>query len=672
VGARAHLFEPLPPRARRVVRWTIVLSAAVFLLVATSGRPWTLFDRGPFTSDFFEAQARALLHGRLDVPAATAGIEGFTVRGRTYLYYGIVPALPRIPFVLFTHALDGRLVVASRLVALAVALRAVAGIGWQARRLVAPARSERMDAVVVAGLVAVVGLSTPLLFLAARPVVYHEVELWGTALALVAFDRLLAWWRAPSAGGLALVGLAATLALSTRGSVGLGPVVALGLVLVDRLVRARRSDADGRDRRQLGGLALATAAPLVLYALVNLGRFGTVWSIPFSKQVLSSFGTDRQAALDFTHGSLFSLRYLPTAALQYLRPDAVGVQRLFPWFGFGPRADVIGSVRYDTVDRSSSITATAPLLCLVAIVGLVWLLRHRSGTRPWWFALAGTVVGVVVTWTIGFIAARYLADLVPTLVLAAAPGAWALAAWLGRRGRSARRLAVIGLAILGVWGLLVNTSQALLTEHLFLVVSPETRLDFIDLQHRIDSRLFGGSPYRVTIGPAAPDAARTGDLLISGECDGLYWYDGSSWTALERRPAGTRSLHASGPAPGSPATVANGTGWRIDAEVPSAGRLRFVYRSDTTVPVPGPVVSVAPGQALRLSLIADPVTTEVRLTADGVARPLVNAFLVPAAGPVAFVPPFVETEPAGPRPAVCGRLLDRAARNGRSPASSGR
>ena len=657
-ATRVHLVEPLPTPVRRAVHWAIVASLVVFLLVATSGRPWELFERGPFTADFFEAQARSLLHGRLDVPADTAGIEGFAVGGKTYLYYGIVPALARLPVVAVTHALDGRLMILSRLIALAVALRATAGLVWQARaRTPRPGTlaSGRQDAVVVAGLVAVVGLTSPLLFLAARPVVYHEVELWGTALALLAFDRLLAWWRAPTTGALVVVAACATLALNTRASVGLGPVVALGLVLAERLLRRRWHEA--------GPVLLATLTPVVVYALVNRARFGTWFSIPFEDQVLSTFGTDRQAALAFTHDSLFSLRYLPTAALHYLRPDAIGVQRLFPWIGFGPRAHVLGDVTYDTVDRSSSITAVAPLLCLVAVVGVVHLVRHRRGTSLWWYALAGSVVGVLVTWTIGFIANRYLADLVPTLVLAAAPGAWAIQAWVLGLAARTRRLVVGGVVVLGAWGLLASSAQALLTEHLYLVPDPGDRLGFIGFQHDLDHRLFGGRPYRVTLTDVPPRAPHAGDLVISGDCAGLYWYDGSAWIPIERRSGGGRSILTSGHPPGFPFTLVEGDGWGIDVETLDGGARRFVYRADGRDDVLGPVVDLPTEQDLHLELVIDPMTTEVRVTDTDTGQQLVNAFLVPAGGPVVFDPAFASLQPPGAVPGLCARLLDRAGTN---------
>ena len=59
---------------RRAARIGTAIAVVAFLLLATRGRPWALFERGPFTSNFYDAQARALSEGHLHVPPEVAGI----------------------------------------------------------------------------------------------------------------------------------------------------------------------------------------------------------------------------------------------------------------------------------------------------------------------------------------------------------------------------------------------------------------------------------------------------------------------------------------------------------------------------------------------------------------------------------------------------------------------
>ena len=49
--------------------------------------------------DFYDFQARSLLAGRLDVPPAVLSGEGFYFGGKCYGYFGICPAVLRLPFV---------------------------------------------------------------------------------------------------------------------------------------------------------------------------------------------------------------------------------------------------------------------------------------------------------------------------------------------------------------------------------------------------------------------------------------------------------------------------------------------------------------------------------------------------------------------------------------------
>ena len=65
-------------------------------------------------------------------------IEGFVIGGRTYIYFGPMPAILRLPVLIFTHDLDGRLTQLSMLLALMVLMWAAARLHWRLRGLVRP------------------------------------------------------------------------------------------------------------------------------------------------------------------------------------------------------------------------------------------------------------------------------------------------------------------------------------------------------------------------------------------------------------------------------------------------------------------------------------------------------------------------------------------------------
>ncbi len=93
-----------------------VVVAYTWLLTAGT---WDLFQRQYF-DNFFDAQARSMLDGRLDVPPEVVGFEGFLIGGKTFIYFGPVPALLRMPLMLVTDRFDGRLTTVSMLLAMLV------------------------------------------------------------------------------------------------------------------------------------------------------------------------------------------------------------------------------------------------------------------------------------------------------------------------------------------------------------------------------------------------------------------------------------------------------------------------------------------------------------------------------------------------------------------------
>jgi hypothetical protein len=148
----------------------------------------------------------------------------------------------------------------------------------------------------------------------------------------------------------------------------------------------------------------------------------------------------------------------------------------------------------------------------------------------------GAAVGSVTVLTIAYVADRYLGDSLPLVILCALAGMYLLISWLTRIGSRRLTAAVsVVLAALGVFGLWANLSvglayQRLLSPHL----TTATRTGFVSIQQQLDATLHGGAPSKVAFGADLPVPAPVYHLFVVGDCDGLYWSDGSQWLAVEQ------------------------------------------------------------------------------------------------------------------------------------------
>ena len=178
--ARLLAGHPVAPQARRFARAALLGSIAALVLdvlMLSGGHAGLSSDPG-ILGGFYDAQARAMLDAKLAVDPALVGFEGFLIDGSTYVYFGPVPSILRMPVLLVTDGLDGRLTQLSMLLAFGVLLAAGARLHWQARSLVRPdAPAGRTDSLWAFLMAFTLGAGAVPLFLAARPVVYHETEL---------------------------------------------------------------------------------------------------------------------------------------------------------------------------------------------------------------------------------------------------------------------------------------------------------------------------------------------------------------------------------------------------------------------------------------------------------------------------------------------------------------
>ncbi len=640
----------------------------------TFGR-WNLLQSG-FLSDFYDAQARALFHGHWNVPPSVVQIEGFVVKGRTYEYYGPLPALIRMPVLLVTSRLDGRLTELSILLAMLVTLICTSRLAWKIRNLVSSASVSVREAVLVAFSVIVVATGSVFVFLANTAIVYHEAEAWGAALALAAFDALVGFLQHPSRRGVVVTGVLATLDLLTRGSVGLGPVAALGFLAVlhgavsfkhrgrfargahgrARLPATAEGEAPRRwawigipdataPRTRAPALLCATAAALGVYLLVNYMKFGTLYSIPWRAQVALKSYPQVRAALAANGGSLLGLKFVPTALLQYLRPDAIRGTGLFPFIGFPPAATVLGHVVYEYRNPASSVTSTMPAFLVAGAVG-VWSAfrrprRGQSGRRtPGGVALLrvpllGALVGTFGSLEIAYIAERYLADWMPLLVLAALVGVAVLVERGPRMRPWARRTILAAGCLLAVFGVVVNLTLSIVYQRELNPFHPPTsvRAQFVNLQLRIDRDLSGNPGDGVTEARRLPAIAPAGDLVILGNCAALYQSTGTDWEPVEQSQAGGAfELRVTfDPIPGRSSvyqplvvTGSPGAGDFVAVRAVGPDRVRFAYLYGRPIRQrlsrawsEGQAVDVRPGHPYLVNVVLDPNTEIEQVTLDG-------------------------------------------------------
>jgi hypothetical protein len=563
---------------------------ALFICVVNSWRPFRMFEKGGFSSNFYDAQAAAFLRGQLHVPADIAGIEGFVINSKTYLYYGPFLALVRLPSALWGSWADGRLVRLSMtigfIVMCAVIFRLVIRIR-QILKIEVRAEDRWRPAIVIA-----IAATSPVLALGGDISVYYETELWAFVFLLTSFSLLLRVYHQPSYLHLCWAGVAVLVTVHTRASVGLGAICALGaLGLV--LMRYHRT-------LSLSAIGIAISV-FITHIGFHYAKFGMWLNLPGDKQVLTALDPNRAAWFAEHNNSFFSPDFLPTTMFHYLRPDAVTFERLAPFVRFGPEALEFG-LDLESYTPSSSLTVSATGLVILALIGIFHIVRRRQ----WfvWPLVAGGGVAAFPTLAIGFIAQRYLVDFLPVLVVFTA------VAVLCRQDTS-RLFMRISLAALLFWGAWANSSFA---AWLGNIQNP----GFTSWRYGLDDKIFNGVPPGVV--SVSNSVPRDGVVGIDGNCDGLYIAVAHRWQALELAD-GVRKVSGTFDSKGGNQLMQNSEGKSIALENPDDGKLVAVFRDTNGDELRGVPVEWD-GQPVEVTIVSDPVAGWVerglRIEVDGV------------------------------------------------------
>ena len=679
---------PTEGRARR----RFVVASIIGVAVAAVPFLWILWGtwqspdflrRLTYQTDFYDVQARAMLHGHLAIPPGLIGVEAFVVHGHNYTYFGLFPSILRLPFVEWAPSLFGRLSTPSILVAWLVSAGFVIGLSWRVRVMVrGNAALGWAEAISFGALTATVQAGSVFLLLAATPYVYNEDLAWSIALTIGCLFVLVGIMQRPTWGRVITLGFLLTAADLNRLTTGWAAI--LGTVLVAGWFALGRG---GIERRRWW-LPLCAVAGIALLAgcAVNVAKFGTLFGLPITDQIYTRENRYRRTFLAAHHGSEVDIPFVWSNLWAYLRPDGLRLTSVFPFVTLpsSPAAS-LGGVLFDRRYRTASVPASMPLLFLLSCWGLISAFRPRPPGQVARMRLlllsAGVAAGALLIW--GYIGPRYLADFMPLLALGAVVGLADI--WRRQDGRSRKRRSLVAGLVLALAGLsiVINTGVAITPTEQWS--TPRVRA-YVQAQKTVSDALGGQIKANVVQSDTLPAWAPADQLRIIGNCDALYISNGEdystdplaaakkqTWQVVEYGPGLQRTFYVTPQASTTTSVVplVRAGSWTVEARaIPQAGGKtvlldfqavggRHADRIIESFPTQEPV-----GGAHRVVVLTDPYTHLVEVTIDGLVvtkAPLVNGLPVATAVPAGQASAttgitVVDGTAGGPQPTLCQSL----------------
>ena len=571
-------------------------------------------------SNFYDMQARALFHGHLYLPNGSMGIEAFVHDGRQYTYFGLFPSLIRVPIMLLTSDLDGRMTAPSILAAWSVTAIFSSLMIWRLRTIMVGEKLVgRAEAASYGVLMAAILGGSVILYLAATPFVFNEDFAWSVPLTVGSLFALLGVLERPSKGGVAASGVLILCANLDRSPPGWSCSIA-ALLVAAWFALGRGGESN---RRWAIPMVAAGLIPFFVGCVVTYLKFGLPVGLPMADQIWTTVNAHRRSFLAANGGKAFSLRFLPSTLTAYLQPFGMRVSGLFPFFAppGAPAAWLAGAV-LDQSYPTASMTDTSPLLVFLGIWGTVTAFRPRGigRVRLTRIILLAAAVGAggVLLW--GYVSQRYLADLMPFFIIAASIGLIDVWRRLEARSWGKRVLVCAAILIIGVYCVAANVAIAAFPVNQW--TTPQLAR-FISVQRSLSIDPLADS---VQHGASLPYWGPAGQIFAMSNCSGLYISTGNdmkdvpgqqlehyTWKPVEESPSFTRTIGITFNRPAAelthPVTIMTygKTSLILEPDGPGYGQMHL-YDSGTSVSWPSPV-----GGRFPLSDVAIVVTTDPNL-----------------------------------------------------------
>jgi hypothetical protein len=355
-------------RASRRTATVVAICGFIFLYY------WTLLSDGRFIQAkpirydlVFNSMIEYMSHGRFDVDPDVILQEGFTRDGRTYAYFGIFPALLRLPILLATGLRTVDYTVISCAIAATIAAVAKLGAVFQAGQSMGDVAYKTRVLLFAMAMVIFGGSQVQFL----RPSVYQESIFWASAIAAVFVLLAFRWCVDVSArkpGHVTAMAVLAGLCLLTRVSTSIGLYAACATIMLPKAIAATRRIGSGASI-VLPSLILVFFAGICGY--INYAR----WGSPLTFQDYRYY--DILPVNDPTFDVLinqgyFNIKRIPFALSYFFFPvwAIIGSDGHFLFRALQDRL-------YYTVEAPPvTFFASDLLLCFLCVLGIAWLSRR--------------------------------------------------------------------------------------------------------------------------------------------------------------------------------------------------------------------------------------------------------------------------------------------------------
>jgi hypothetical protein len=392
--------------------WIGAACALVVLLVygwLVSYGTWNLAGEERWSAAF-DSLAKSLVAGQANVEPKTISWEGFEERGKTFISFGLLPALLRILPDAVLPSMYGKWSRLSCLAGSVLSLLAVALAFGASLRAAAGARSPAARVYWAAGVLGF-ALGSPLVYLVSCSRIYHEAIVWGLCGSLWGIYFMLRILSGSIGRASGFLGLSVSfgVALLARVTFGVPLALAIAVLVVRDLLATAREKSSGRKRvTEAIGLLVAMgpafAAGLSLF-WYNYARFGSIWK---------SF----DFAATYVHpeeiGGVVNLARVPSTLLSYFGLTSASFYPVPPYVQLAPVRYLDERIFFGWTEQTLSLTLGSCWLVLGAALGVVALARRW---RSWETLLALVFLPeVAVICTFYFVTQRYAADLLPMLI----------------------------------------------------------------------------------------------------------------------------------------------------------------------------------------------------------------------------------------------------------------